>query len=200
MFFSGNACNLFSSFLNLVSAAQSLEVDTENGAKPATSLSAFMAASSLCNLISFLLPSQSLPCKKSPTLLIWSPSSVSSDSFPTISYASSSSIAFRSGRNRDGFVPVMNNEDSSSSCDFLSVVCPSLVYANTLFFKSAYNVQVVVGDDEPEEALLRRFRREVLKAGVIQECKRRRFFENKQEEKKRKTREAAKKNRRRLGF
>lgn len=52
-------------------------------------------------------------------------------------------------------------------------------------------------DNEPEEKLLGRFRREVMKAGVIQECKRRRYFENKQEEKKRKTREAAKRNRRR---
>ncbi|TKY63094.1 30S ribosomal protein S21 [Spatholobus suberectus] len=59
-------------------------------------------------------------------------------------------------------------------------------------FRSAYNVQVVVDENEPEERLLNRFRREVMRAGVIQECKRRRFFENKQEEKKRKSREAAK--------
>lgn len=75
-------------------------------------------------------------------------------------------------------------------------MCPSLAHANTLFFRSAYNVQVVVDDNEPEERLLNRFRREVMKAGVIQECKRRRFFENKQDEKKRKSREAAKRNRR----
>ena len=49
-----------------------------------------------------------------------------------------------------------------------------------------------VEENEPEERLLNRFRREVMRAGVIQECKRRRFFENKQEEKKRKSREAAK--------
>ncbi|KAL0395781.1 UNVERIFIED_CONTAM: 30S ribosomal protein S21, chloroplastic [Sesamum calycinum] len=59
----------------------------------------------------------------------------------------------------------------------MSVVCPSLAYANTLFFRSAYNVQVIVDDKEPEEKLLGRFRREVMRAGVIQECKRRRFFE-----------------------
>lgn len=52
-------------------------------------------------------------------------------------------------------------------------------------------------DNEPEERLLNRFRREVMRAGVIQECKRRRYHENKQEEKKRKTREAHKRNRRR---
>ncbi|KAL0331861.1 UNVERIFIED_CONTAM: 30S ribosomal protein S21, chloroplastic [Sesamum calycinum] len=79
----------------------------------------------------------------------------------------------------------------------MSVVCPSLAYANTMFFRSAYNVQVIVDDNEPEEKLLGRFRREVMRAGVIQECKRRRFFENKQDEKKRKSREAAKRNRRR---
>lgn len=80
----------------------------------------------------------------------------------------------------------------------LSVVFPSLAFSNTLFFNSAYNVQVFVGDDEPEEKLISRFRREVFKAGVIQECKRRRFFESTQEKRKRKAREAAKRNRKRL--
>lgn len=61
-------------------------------------------------------------------------------------------------------------------------------------------MQVVVDENEPEERLLNRFRREVMRAGVIQECKRRRFFETKQDEKKRKTREAAKRNRRRFPF
>ncbi|XVF13919.1 hypothetical protein REPUB_Repub09cG0011300 [Reevesia pubescens] len=86
---------------------------------------------------------------------------------------------------------------SSLSSELSSVICPSLAYANTLFFNSAYNVQVIVDDNEPEERLLNRFRREVMRAGVIQECKRRRFYENKQDEKKRKSREAAKRNRRR---
>lgn len=76
------------------------------------------------------------------------------------------------------------------------MICPSLANANTLFFRSAYNVQVVVAENENEERLLNRFRREVMKAGVIQESKRRRYFENKQDEKKRKTREAAKRNKR----
>lgn len=81
---------------------------------------------------------------------------------------------------------------ASLSAELSSVICPAAAYANTLFFKSAYNVQVIVDDNEPEEKLLNRFRREVMRAGVIQECKRRRFFENKQDEKKRKSREAAK--------
>lgn len=92
-----------------------------------------------------------------------------------------------------------SSSSSSLSAELSSVVCPSVAYANTLFFRSAYNVQVIVDDNEPEERLLNRFRREVMKAGVIQECKRRRFFENKQDEKKRKSREAAKRNRRRRG-
>nr|5X8P_u Chain u, protein S21 [Spinacia oleracea]5X8R_u Chain u, protein S21 [Spinacia oleracea] len=81
--------------------------------------------------------------------------------------------------------------------DLMAVVCPSLAFSNTLYFRSAYNVQVLVDDNENEERLLNRFRREVMRAGVIQECKRRRYFENKQEEKKRKHREAAKRNSRR---
>lgn len=76
-------------------------------------------------------------------------------------------------------------------------MCPSLAYANTLFFKSAYNVQVIVDENESEERLLNRFRREVMRAGVIQEVKRRRYFENTQDEKKRRTRDAAKRNKRR---
>ncbi|KAG4933625.1 hypothetical protein JHK87_047627 [Glycine soja] len=79
-----------------------------------------------------------------------------------------------------------------SLAEVSAVANPSHGHAKTLFFRSAYNVQVVVEENEPEERLLNRFRREVMRAGVIQECKRRRFFENKQEEKKRKTREAAK--------
>ncbi|KAL8142001.1 hypothetical protein V2J09_015033 [Rumex salicifolius] len=64
-------------------------------------------------------------------------------------------------------------------------------------FAVSYNVQVLVEADEPEEKLLGRFRREVFRAGIIQECKRRKFFENKHDKKKRKNREAAKRNRRR---
>lgn len=154
-----------------------------------------MAASSLCNFLSnFLFPSLPSQAKAPPAQVV--PTPLSSDSLLTLSSSSSP-------RSRDAFLPSRTEDDgasSSSSKDLLSVVFPSLAYANTLFFKSAYNVQVIVGEDEPEEVLLRRFRREVMRAGVIQESKRRRFFENKQEEKKRKTREAAKRNKRRTRF
>ncbi|KAG4390901.1 hypothetical protein GLYMA_05G077200v4 [Glycine max] len=86
----------------------------------------------------------------------------------------------------------------ASSSELSSVICPSMAYSNTLFFRSPYNVQVVVAEDESEEKLLGRFRREVIKAGIVQECRRRRYFENKHEEKKRKSREAARCNRKRM--
>ncbi|PIA51417.1 hypothetical protein AQUCO_01100326v1 [Aquilegia coerulea] len=153
--------------------------------------------SSFCNFLSFLLPTQQLTqTKKSPNQLQLTPSSYSSDSVPILS---------SNRKNKDGLVPLMENDGSSSSSgscskDLMSVVCPSLAYSNTLFFKSAYNVQILVGEDEPEEVLLRRFKREVFKAGVIQECKRRKFFENSQEERKRRIRDAAKRNKKRRPY
>ncbi|KAJ0491948.1 putative ribosomal protein S21 [Helianthus annuus] len=58
----------------------------------------------------------------------------------------------------------------------MSMVCPSFAYANNrMYFRSASNVQVIVEDNEPEEKLLGQFCSEVMKAGVIQECK---YFEN----------------------
>ncbi|KAI4339508.1 hypothetical protein MLD38_024448 [Melastoma candidum] len=90
----------------------------------------------------------------------------------------------------DGFVPL------STDRELAAVINPGVANSNTFYF-SGYNVQVMVEENEPEERLLNRFRREVMRAGIIQECKRRRFFENKQDEKKRRTREAAKRNRKR---
>ncbi|TKY55297.1 30S ribosomal protein S21 [Spatholobus suberectus] len=86
---------------------------------------------------------------------------------------------------------------SDSDISIKGVLYPALAHANTLYFKSTYNVQIVVGDDEPEDRLVNRFRREVLKAGVLQECRRRRFFENKRDKIKRKAREASTRNRKR---
>ncbi|KAF5746936.1 hypothetical protein HS088_TW06G01112 [Tripterygium wilfordii] len=133
---------------------------------------------SLSNLLSFLPPSPPKALLPSPQLLNLS-----------ISTQKSRFLTLVARDGADGIPPL--------SSDVSSIICPSLAYANTLYFKSAYNVQVIVDENEPEERLLNRFRREVMRAGVIQESKRRRFFENKQEEKKRKTREAAKRNRRR---
>lgn len=59
-------------------------------------------------------------------------------------------------------------------------------------------MQVIVEENEPEERLLNRFRREDLRANIIQESKRRGWFENPHDKKKRKFREATKKNRKRF--
>ncbi|KAK2632603.1 hypothetical protein EUGRSUZ_L01336 [Eucalyptus grandis] len=98
---------------------------------------------------------------------------------------------------RRKWVPLVADVGPSLSPAAMSTACPALAYANTLFFKSTYNVQITVDDNEPEERLVNRFRREVAKAGIIPECRRRRFFETQQEYRKRKTREAARRNRRR---
>ncbi|XP_052195137.1 30S ribosomal protein S21, chloroplastic [Diospyros lotus] len=142
-----------------------------------------MASTALSNFLSFFAPSKPPPPPPPKAQL------------PHLSFPSDS-------KNRDGLAPLVAANDghnplSSVPDDVISVVCPSLSHANMFFFRSAYNVQVIVDENEPEEKLLGRFRREVMRAGVIQECKRRRFFENKQDEKKRKSREAAKRNRRR---
>lgn len=150
-----------------------------------------MAASSIATLFSFFSPTKP-PSPKAPPLQL----SLSADySSPT------------SKTSKDGWAPLVKTADNqqqfplqlssspSGNSELMSVVCPSLAHANTLFF-SSYNVELIVDGDEPEERLLNRFRREVMKTGLIQECKRRRYFENKQEEKKRKSREAARRNRR----
>uniref|UniRef100_A0A061R4Y4 Small subunit ribosomal protein S21 n=1 Tax=Tetraselmis sp. GSL018 TaxID=582737 RepID=A0A061R4Y4_9CHLO len=55
--------------------------------------------------------------------------------------------------------------------------------------KGTFNVEVVVGENEPADLALRRFRRAVNSAGVIAEAKRRRRFEDHQDILKRKTKE-----------
>ncbi|XP_021713758.1 30S ribosomal protein S21, chloroplastic-like [Chenopodium quinoa] len=120
----------------------------------------------------------------------------SNPKFPNLNPLSSqsNSLSLSSPKHHEN-AAISKNEENPG--DVMAVVCPSLAYSNTLYFRSAYNVQVLVDDNEPEERLLNRFRREVMRAGVIQECKRRRFFENKQDKEKRKHREAAKRNSRR---
>ncbi|KHN01268.1 hypothetical protein glysoja_045178 [Glycine soja] len=57
--------------------------------------------------------------------------------------------------------------------------------------------EIVVGEDEPEDRIINPFKKEVLKAGVLQECKRRRFSENKDDKIKRKARKASRRNQKR---
>jgi ribosomal protein S21 len=88
----------------------------------------------------------------------------------------------------------------TSAIDNLAMVSPSLAYANTLYFKFGFNVQINVKENEPEESILFRFKKAVIRARVLQECRRRRFFESTQDKKKRKTRDAARRNSQRLEF
>lgn len=57
---------------------------------------------------------------------------------------------------------------------------------------SALNVKikVVLGDGEPIESAIRRFKREVNKSGHLMELRHKRYFENSQERQKRKVKEA----------
>lgn len=54
----------------------------------------------------------------------------------------------------------------------------------------AVKVKVQVGDGEPIESAIRRFKREVNKSGHLMELRHRRHFENSQDRKKRKIKEA----------
>jgi small subunit ribosomal protein S21 len=51
-------------------------------------------------------------------------------------------------------------------------------------------IKVEVGDGEPIESALRRFKREINKSGHLMELRHKRYFENSQERKKRKVKEA----------
>mmetsp|Transcript_10557 Transcript_10557/g.13356 ORF Transcript_10557/g.13356 Transcript_10557/m.13356 type:complete len:106 (-) Transcript_10557:18-335(-) len=51
------------------------------------------------------------------------------------------------------------------------------------------SIKIDVGEGEPIESALRRFKREVNKSGHLMELRHRRYFENSQEKKKRKVKE-----------
>ena len=53
----------------------------------------------------------------------------------------------------------------------------------------AVSVKIEVGEGEPVESAIRRFKREVNKSGHLMELRHRRYFENSQERKKRKVKE-----------
>ncbi|KAG6550018.1 hypothetical protein Mapa_008531 [Marchantia paleacea] len=74
---------------------------------------------------------------------------------------------------------------------------PSLRYANVMWFKGAYNAQIIVSPNESEDSIVRRFRHAVAEAGVLRECYRRRYRETPQDVIKRKQKQAALNRRRR---
>ena len=71
----------------------------------------------------------------------------------------------------------------------IGVLCSSGV-RSTSATELAVNIKVNVGDGEPIESALRRFKREVNKSGHLMELRHKRYFENSQERKKRKVKEA----------
>lgn len=75
----------------------------------------------------------------------------------------------------------------SSTSIFLTL--PSLISQTVSSTELDVKVKVVVGDGEPIESALRRFKREVSKSGHLMELRHKRYFENSQEEKKRKIKE-----------
>ncbi|KAL6518034.1 hypothetical protein OROMI_033735 [Orobanche minor] len=161
-----------------------------------------MASSKLVPLSSFLPPTP-LPTRKSPSLHVHlkpfgNPSALrlktTQLTIPVFLPKNSFGTILYEEEEEEIEIPHNRLHESSNS---LTVAFPSLKFSNIFFFSSGYNVEVIVGDNEHEERLVSRFRREVLRAGVLQECKRRRFFENSQEKRKRKTREAARRNRKR---
>lgn len=62
--------------------------------------------------------------------------------------------------------------------------------STTTELHGAVKVKINVGEGEPIESALRRFKREVSKSGHLMELRHRRYFENSQERAKRKVKEA----------
>ena len=67
-------------------------------------------------------------------------------------------------------------------CVTLSLMCGRVGKSTEL----NVSVKIEVGEGEPIESALRRFKREVNKSGHLMELRHRRYFENSQERKKRK--------------
>jgi len=61
---------------------------------------------------------------------------------------------------------------------------------------NSYNTQILVGDTESTESVVRRFKKVCLEANIVNECRRRRYFETKQDIVKRKQKDNARKRKR----
>lgn len=95
---------------------------------------------------------------------------------------------------------LLQSSSGFTTTNFGHVSFSTIAYPTLSVKYSSYNVHINIVDDEPEDKLINRFRKEVIKAGVFQECRRRRFFETPQDKIKRKAREAAKRNRKRRPY
>ncbi|KAH8944666.1 hypothetical protein BDL97_13G124300 [Sphagnum fallax] len=90
--------------------------------------------------------------------------------------------------------------ETSSSSTGDSTVATSISRSSSVKLPPlvAQQQQVFVGEDEPADSVVRRFRKAVMMAGVIPECRRRRFFETPQDIVKRKQQNARRKKPRRF--
>ncbi|CAH9054592.1 unnamed protein product [Cuscuta epithymum] len=124
------------------------------------------------------------------------PSYINANSKPANHLSLSSAASLRMPHLSSSHLPAAIEPDHNRR-SISSVSLPSLDFQDVHFFKSPCNVEIIVEENEPEESLVGRFRREVIRAGVLQECRYRRFFESNQDKKKRKSRNAARRNRKR---
>ena len=70
------------------------------------------------------------------------------------------------------------------------LVCSFLPFPARATTALPVKIKVDVGDGEPIESAIRRFKREVNKSGHLMELRHKRYFENSQQKKKRKVKEA----------
>jgi ribosomal protein S21 len=148
-----------------------------------------MAMSALCSVASVvrILPRSSVET-----------SSSTGDSTVATSISRSSSVKLPPLVAQQQQVSAAGKSLAASSSVEMTIVDPSLQYANLMWFRGSYNAQVFVGEDEPADSVVRRFRKAVMMAGVIPECRRRRFFETPQDIVKRKQQNARRKKPRRF--
>ncbi len=144
-----------------------------------------MAMSALCSVASVvrILPRSSVETSSSST----------GDSTVATSIWRSSSVKLPPLVAQQQQVSAAGKSLAASSSVEMTIVDPSLQYANLMWFRGSYNAQVFVGEDEPADSVVRRFRKAVMMAGVIPECRRRRFFETPQDIVKRKQQNARRK-------
>ncbi|GAB4813621.1 hypothetical protein N2152v2_000667 [Parachlorella kessleri] len=79
---------------------------------------------------------------------------------------------------------------SNGTVQRLAMKSKKTYQVETPFHLTGILEQVVVGNEEATDIAMKRFRREVMAAGVIPEVRRRRYFENTAEAKKRKFKES----------
>lgn len=100
--------------------------------------------------------------------------------------------SFTPGPRKDFALPPISfappQQESPSSAAARLLADPSSPHANVLWGKG-YNLQIFVGETESADSVVRRFRRQVMDAGIIFECRRRRYFETPQDIVKRKQKE-----------